>query len=161
MAPHAPPAAARHGERVLAGALRSRRPSGRWPGSVPGQERLGDHVVAAAAGEPARWSASTRTRLSPGGVRNGVAGWSFSAVLHDLDPDRQGQRWRRSRACPAAAAGRSRRTRATTRSGEKPTNQASLLSLVVPVLPASGLPIVQRGLGGAALDHALEHETIW
>ena len=32
----------------------------------------------------------------------------------------------------------------STRSGEKPTNQASWLRLVVPVLPASGLPIERK-----------------
>ena len=42
----------------------------------------------------------------------------------------------------------------TARSGEKPTNQRSLASLVVPVLPASGLPTALIDDAGAALDHA-------
>ena len=39
----------------------------------------------------------------------------------------------------------------------KPTNQASLASLVVPVLPASGWPSTLAASAGAALDHALQH----
>ena len=44
-------------------------------------------------------------------------------------------------------------------SGEKPTNHASFSSLVVPVLPAIGLPIsrVKPAPARAALDHALHH----
>ena len=39
-------------------------------------------------------------------------------------------------------------------SGEKPTNQTSFSSLVVPVLPAIGLPTSLSDRRGAALDHA-------
>ena len=45
----------------------------------------------------------------------------------------------------------------TTRSGEKPTNQASFSSLVVPVLPAIGLPTSLTHGRGAGLHHAFHH----
>ena len=38
-----------------------------------------------------------------------------------------------------------------------PTNHASRQSLVVPVLPAIGLPTALHDLAGAPLDHPLQH----
>ena len=44
-------------------------------------------------------------------------------------------------------------------SGEKPTNQASFASLVVPVLPAIGLPTSLTAVAVPRLDHAFQHRS--
>src|SRR5579883_2747126 len=92
------------------------------------------------AGSPS--DSRTRTMVKPGGMRKGMAGLSLSAACM------KSMNTGRATVAPCSVGPRvrgwSKPTKTPqTRSGVKPMNQVSLASSVVPVLPASGLPMTR------------------
>ena len=78
-------------------------------------------------------------RAAPGATGNGFAGKSFSAAA--MKSRKIGAAtWPPVSPLPRVRGSSKPTNTPATRSGEKPTNQASNQSLVVPVLPARGLP---------------------
>ena len=93
-------------------------------------------------------------------MRNGDRRLVLERRRHEIAEDRRGD-GRAGLVLAQACCGLSKPTKTpTARSGEKPTNQVSFESLVVPVLPASGLPTDGDDAAGAALTTPCIIETI-
>ena len=132
----------------------SRRCPATSVGAVPGAEPERRARRRRRARRAARSRDRSRTRSMPGGGGPGTAtrAASPSALRIDAHPQRQrgvGAVVASGRACAPDRRGRSTPRRA--RAPVKPTNQASVLSLVVPVLPAAGRPSARAAGRGAAL----------
>ena len=110
-------------------------------------------------GRPARPASRRRPRATKTmlpGTANSSMGLSFMTSGPEVHPDGQ----RGARRLPRVGRGssacrRSRPRRRAASVGSKPMNQASVKSLVVPVLPAIGRFSDARARRRAALDHAL------